>query len=151
MFIRTYFTVSMSLVWISKAVISHIVEEAMSLLVFYYCIYAFFCVVCCHFCCPMSLFQAYITCQNFTLTWPHKTFPWNCKHWQLIEKQLLLQEIYKEPSLTEYHNEQGWSLSNLPVLKKRQIPHAPVTIQKFSCAKNRLFKWKYPTKRNWSV
>ena len=49
----------------------------MSLLVFYYCICTFLCrfqnfnpslVVCHHFCCPMSLFQGHVACQNFTLT-----------------------------------------------------------------------------------
>ena len=51
----------------------------MLLLEFYYCIALFsvavavsthLCVVCRHFCCPVSLFQAHVTCRNFTLTWP---------------------------------------------------------------------------------
>ena len=52
----------------------------MSLLVFYYLIVLFsvavavsahLCVVCCHFCCPMSLFQAHVACLNLTLTRPY--------------------------------------------------------------------------------
>ena len=31
------------------------------------------CVVCRHFCCPMSLFQGHVACPNFTLTGPHYT------------------------------------------------------------------------------
>ena len=59
----------MSLVIISKPVVSRIEEEVMSLMVIYYCICAFLChvtvsthlcVICCHFCCPLSLFQGYL-------------------------------------------------------------------------------------------
>ena len=52
----------------------------MLLLVFYYCNCPFLsvavevsthpCVICCHFCCPMSLFQGDVVCQNFTFSGP---------------------------------------------------------------------------------
>ena len=64
----------MFLVRVSKPVFSHIEEEAMSLSVFSYCICIFLqvtvafsthlCVVCHHFCCPMSLFQSNVTSDN---------------------------------------------------------------------------------------
>ena len=59
----------MSLVWISKPVVSLIEEEATLLMVTYYCICeclcrvavsTHLCVICCHFCCPLSLFQFYL-------------------------------------------------------------------------------------------
>ena len=34
------------------------------------------CVICRHLCCPMSLFQGYVTCQSFTLTWPVQHVEW---------------------------------------------------------------------------
>ena len=59
--------IRMSLVWISKPVVSH-VKEVMSLSVLIFIIVfapfsvfiavsAHLCVICCHFCCPMSLFK----------------------------------------------------------------------------------------------
>ena len=54
----------------------------MLLSVFYYSGICFFlcrchsfnlCVICHHFCCPMSLFQGHVACQNLTLTGPHVT------------------------------------------------------------------------------
>lgn len=64
----------MSTVGISQPVISRIEEEAMSLSVFYYCICAFLCryhnsthicVICHHFCCPITLFQGHIAFLEF--------------------------------------------------------------------------------------
>lgn len=93
--------VCMSLVWISKVVVSHIDEEAMSLSVLYNIVIAVLLVtfsvsthlhvVCHHFIhwripegpspatpptpppviCLMLLFLGHVVCQNFTLTWPH--------------------------------------------------------------------------------
>ena len=61
-----------SLVWISKPVVSRIKEEAMLLLVFTI-VFALFsvavavlthlCAVCCHFCFPVSLFQGDVICR----------------------------------------------------------------------------------------
>ena len=62
-------------------VILRIEEEAMSVLVFYYCIgYKLFpvtvtlsthcCVACCHVNCLVSLFQGHVACWNFILAGP---------------------------------------------------------------------------------
>ena len=67
----------------SKPVSSRIEEEAMSLTVIYYCICAFLCrvtdsthicVICGHFCCPLSLFQGYFDYQilPYTLIGPQE-------------------------------------------------------------------------------
>ena len=62
---------------ISKPVVLPIEEKAVSLTVFYFCIFSvvvavptYLCVICRHFCCPMSLFQGHVTCRNFTLRGP---------------------------------------------------------------------------------
>ena len=70
---------------LSKPVISHIEEEAMSLfdmLLFLIALFsvavvdsAHLCIICRHFCCPMLLFQAHVTCRNLSLTWPHLSIP----------------------------------------------------------------------------
>ena len=68
----------------SKPVVTYIEEEAMSPLVFYYCICAFLCHCCSsthlcvvfrHFCCcPVALFQGPdVTCRNFILLGLHNT------------------------------------------------------------------------------
>lgn len=36
---------------------------------------AHLCIICHHFCYPMSLFQAHVTCRNLSLTWPHLSIP----------------------------------------------------------------------------
>ena len=56
----------MSLVWISKPVFE---EEAMSLSIFVL-VSSHVCVVCRHFCCPVSLFQGHVACQKLTQTGP---------------------------------------------------------------------------------
>lgn len=70
---------------LSKPVISHIEEEAMLLfdiLLFLIAVFsvavavsAHLCIICRHFCCPMSLFHAHVTCRNLSLAWPHLSIP----------------------------------------------------------------------------
>ena len=53
------------------------------------------CVICCHFCCPMSLFQGLVACWNFTLTGPHMTVllcESNCIQF-IVEKFLLHHKV----------------------------------------------------------
>ena len=76
----------MSPVRILKSVVLHIEEEAMSLLSVILLLYlgfclsyvvavsTYLCVVCHHFCCPMSLFQSHVSCRNFALTGPLKSW-----------------------------------------------------------------------------
>ena len=64
----------------------HIEEEAMSLLSVILLLYlgfclsyvvavsTYLCVVYHHFCCPMSLFQSHVSCRNFALTGPLKSW-----------------------------------------------------------------------------
>ena len=71
----------MSLIWISKPVVSSTEEEATRLSAFYFCICTFsvtvtiistpLCAICHHFCCPMSLFLRPCCLSELNLTEPH--------------------------------------------------------------------------------